>query len=348
MRKSHLFAAAGLVLLVSCGKKASLNNEVIRPVKIAVVASQSQIQKEFSGVVEAVDFVKLAFRVSGQIIQIPIIEGQKIKKGQLIAAIDTRDLALQYAADKSAYETAAAQLERNKRLLARQAVSLQDYEISMSTFQKAKSAYELSANNMRDARLVAPFAGSIEKKLAENYQRVSSGVPIVQLVNTGNLRIRFTIPDSYLYLLKAKNIKFQVEFDTFKGTSFEAKLEEFLDISTDGTGIPVTITINDPTFKKDIYAVKPGFTCTIRMEADMDEYLKDLAVIPISALFEDTRTNEECVWIYTDGKVTRRAVKVYSPTGTSQVFISEGLKPGEKVVMAGVYQLTEGEKVKPV
>lgn len=348
MGKIQLFAAVGLLLLASCGKKTTQNNDIVRPVKIATVESQSEVRKEFSGVVEAVDFVKLAFRVTGQIIKIPVIEGQRVKKGDLIAAIDTRDLALQYAADKSAFETATAQLERNKRLLAKQAVSVQDYEISMSTYQKAKSAYELSSNNMRDARLLAPFDGSIEKKLAENYQRVSSGVPIVQLVNTQNLRIRFTIPDSYLYLLKAKNIKFKVEFDTFKGTIFDAKLEEFLDISTEGTGIPVTITVDDPRFKKDVYAIKPGFTCSVRLEADMGDYLSNATIIPLSALFDDTKTDQKCVWIFNNGKVVRRSVKVLSPTGTNQVLISEGLKPGEKIVMAGVYQLTEGESVKPV
>ena len=52
-------------------------------------------RKDFSGIVEAVEYVKLAFRVNGQIIQLPVIEGQKVKKGQLIAAIDPRDIALQ-------------------------------------------------------------------------------------------------------------------------------------------------------------------------------------------------------------------------------------------------------------
>ena len=114
---------------------------------------------------EAVEYVKLAFRVNGQIIQLPVIEGQKVKKGQLIAAIDPRDIALQYAATKSAYETASAQVERNKRLLSRQAISVQEYEISLANFQKAKSRVtNTSANNMRDTKLTAPFDGSIEKR----------------------------------------------------------------------------------------------------------------------------------------------------------------------------------------
>lgn len=350
MKKSLLFITIAVLAISSCGKKDGQPQKNIRPVKIGIVESNSQIKKEFSGIVEAVEFVKLAFRVSGQIINLPVIEGQKVKKGQLIAEIDTRDLALQYAADKSAYETAAAQLERNKRLLSKQAISVQDYEISESSYQKAKSAFELSGNNMRDAHLYAPFDGSIEKKIADNFQRVSAGVPIVQLVNTNKLRIKFVIPDSYLYLLRAENLNFKVEFDTYKGKSFSAKLEEFLEISTDGAGLPVTIIIDDPTFDKAIYDVKPGFTCNINLEADINSFLPEkLTIIPLSALFEDTTINKTCVWILKkDNTVERRIVKVFSPSRESQVLISEGIQPGEEIVVAGVYQITNGETVKPI
>lgn len=138
---------------------------------------------------------------------------------------------------------------------------------------------------MRDTKLTAPFDGSIEKRLVENYQRVNSGEGIVQLVNTQNLRIKFTIPDAYLYLLRAKDPRFLVEFDTFKGHVFKARLEEYLDISTEGTGIPVSITIDDPSFDRDLYAVKPGFTCSIRFTADVGPLVQDSwTIIPLSAV----------------------------------------------------------------
>ncbi len=175
MKKNFGFVLAAAILLAGCGQKKETTTTTARPVKTTIVESRSIIRKDFSGIVEAVEYVKLAFRVNGQIIQLPVIEGQKVKKGQLIAAIDPRDIALQYAATKSAYETASAQVERNKRLLSRQAISVQEYEISLANFQKAKSEYELSANNMRDTKLTAPFDGSIEKRLVENYQRVNSG-----------------------------------------------------------------------------------------------------------------------------------------------------------------------------
>lgn len=349
MKKIYLFAISVMLLATSCGHKKERDAMLIRPVKTATASSQSVIRKDFSGIVEAVEYVRLAFRVSGQVINLPVVEGQRVKKGQLIAAIDPRDISLQYAADKAAYETAAAQVERNKRLLGRQAISVQEYEISVANYQKAKSAYELSSNNMRDTKLTAPFDGSIEKRLVENYQRVNSGEGIVQLVNTQKLRIKFTVPDDYLYLLRAKDVTFKVVFDTYPDIVFNAQLEEYLDISTAGTGIPVTITIEDPTFNRSLYDVKPGFTCKIKLASDVAPFLEEKLVnIPLSAIFGESENQKTYVWVVKDNKVSKREVTVYSPTGEANALISAGIQPGETIVIAGVHQLVDGQTVKVI
>lgn len=349
MKKIYLLAISVMLLATSCGHKKEGDAMLIRPVKTATASSQSVIRKDFSGIVEAVEYVKLAFRVSGQVINLPVVEGQRVKKGQLIAAIDPRDISLQYAADKAAYETAAAQVERNKRLLGRQAISVQEYEISVANYQKAKSAYELSSNNMRDTKLTAPFDGSIEKRLMENYQRVNSGEGIVQLVNTQKLRIKFTVPDDYLYLLRAKDVTFKVVFDTYPDIVFNAQLEEYLDISTAGTGIPVTITIEDPAFNRSLYDVKPGFTCKIKLASDVAPFLEEKLVnIPLSAIFGESENQKTYVWVVKDNKVSKREVTVYSPTGEANALISAGIQPGETIVIAGVHQLVDGQTVKVI
>lgn len=349
MKRIYLFTIGVMLLVTSCGHKKEGDTTLIRPVKTASASSQSVIRKDFSGIVEAVEYVKLAFRVSGQVINLPVVEGQRVKKGQLIAAIDPRDISLQYAADKAAYETAAAQVERNKRLLGRQAISVQEYEISVANYQKAKSAYELSSNNMRDTKLTAPFDGSIEKRLVENYQRVNSGEGIVQLVNTQKLRIKFTVPDDYLYLLRAKDVTFKVVFDTYPDMVFNAQLEEYLDISTAGTGIPVTITIEDPAFNRSLYDVKPGFTCKIKLASDVAPFLEEKLVnIPLSAIFGESENQKTYVWVVKDNKVSKREVTVYSPTGEANALISAGIQPGETIVIAGVHQLVDGQTVKVI
>mgnify|MGYP000759005421 FL=1 len=81
----YLFALTVTLIVTSCGQKKGEDIPLVRPVKTATVSSQSVILKDFSGMVEAVEYVKLAFRVSGQIIDLPVVEGQRVRKGQLIA-----------------------------------------------------------------------------------------------------------------------------------------------------------------------------------------------------------------------------------------------------------------------
>ena len=93
-------------LVTSCGHKKEGGATLIRPVKDSYCQLPIGHPERLLRIVEAVEYVKLAFRVSGQVINLPVVEGQRVKKGQLIAAIDPRDISLQYAADKAAYETA--------------------------------------------------------------------------------------------------------------------------------------------------------------------------------------------------------------------------------------------------
>lgn len=80
MKKEFGFVLAAAILLAGCGQKKETTTTTARPVKTTIVESRSIIRKDFSGIVEAVEYVKLAFRVNGQIIQLSVIEGQKVKK----------------------------------------------------------------------------------------------------------------------------------------------------------------------------------------------------------------------------------------------------------------------------
>lgn len=347
MKKMFLPLFACVIINTSCHTDKKEPIKLVRPVKSATAGTQSIIRKEFYGIVEPVEYVKLSFPLSGRINNLSVKEGQRVKKGDLIATLNSESFELQYAAEKAAYETATAQLQRNRRLVERQAISQQEYEISKANYQKALTAYKNAADDVADTRLTAPFDGSIQKRLAEQYQRINAGEGVVQLVNTENLHIKFTIPDTYLYLLHSPKQNYIVEFDIYRGHYFNARLIEYLDISTYGTGIPVTIAIDDSTFNSDIYDIKPGFTCGIRLTSDIEPFLqKEMVCIPLSAVFSKSHSDKEYVWIIRNNRVYQREIHVYSPTGESDVLIDNGLNAGEQIVTAGVYQLVEGDSVR--
>ena len=92
------------LIFFSCSKGNKVSQE-IRPVKVTEVTLRREVKRDFSGVVDAVKYANLAFRVSGQIIELPVVVGQKVKTGDLIAKMDPREILLQDDAAKAQYET---------------------------------------------------------------------------------------------------------------------------------------------------------------------------------------------------------------------------------------------------
>ena len=102
--KLRLFILSGLCawIGVSCGgKKENTGQESIRPVRVVKVESLGAMQKMYTGVVQAEEYSKLAFKVSGPLVEMNVDAGQKVKKGTVIAAVDPLDYNLQFEANMS-------------------------------------------------------------------------------------------------------------------------------------------------------------------------------------------------------------------------------------------------------
>lgn len=303
--------------------------------------------KEFVGVVSAVQYTNLAFRVGGLVTKTYVIDGSYVKKGDLIAELDPSDILLQLSADQSAYETAQSTLARNERLLAKQAISTQDYEIAKSKFQQAKASYRYAQNQLEYTKLRAPFSGSVEKKYVENFQRIDPGEAICKVINPDLLDVKFVLPESDIAMTKIKNGYF-VEFDNFRGNYFTASIKEVVDASVDGAGIPVTLSITDKNFIPEKYNIKPGFACRIKVLIEGDEVSRSFLTIPLTAIFTDAANiKDKFVWLYNPATstVSRRSVTTNGLIGTDRMIINDGLASGEMVVTAGVYQIEEGQRV---
>lgn len=122
-----LLVFIGVVGMISC-KQPEVKETGPRSVKVAKAIPLNVVEKSFSGVVSPDQFSDLAFKMSGPLIVLNVEEGQRVKKGQVVAEIDPLDYRLQYEAKKSSYLTAKSQMERSEKLIRKQAISRQDYE----------------------------------------------------------------------------------------------------------------------------------------------------------------------------------------------------------------------------
>ncbi len=345
MRFTWMVCMIPAFLWAGCKGKKETYQDTVRPVRVVNVESLGAINKVYTGIVEAEEYSNLAFKLSGPLVAMNVDEGQKVKKGQVIAAVDPLEYKLQYEANKAAYLTAKSQLERNKRLLSMQAISKQEYEIAEANYIKGKSAYETSANTLEDTKLKAPFDGFVEKKFVENYQKVMPGESIIKLVNPDKLAVGFTLPETSVDLTRTP-MTVTVEFDTYKGIWFKAGVKEFIDASPDGTGIPVKLVIDDSRFSRDIHNIYPGFSCKVNLKIETTE--ENSYIVPMSALFKNPTTNETSVWVYNPKTETvhGKTVVIGQLFGSDKIMVQKGLSNDDIIVVAGVNYITEGQKVK--
>lgn len=330
---------------VSACKQPEVKESGPRPVKVVQVVPLNVVEKSFSGVVSPDQFSDLAFKMSGPLIALNVEEGERVKKGQVVAEVDPLDYRLQYEARKSSYLTAKSQMERAEKLIQKQAISRQDYESTQASYANAKAAYENAENMLEETKLEAPFDGFIQKKYVENYQKVQAGEGIVCLINPNKLLVKFTLPENNMqYLLSSPDIF--IEFENYRGTLFKAKIKEYIEASPDGSGVPVSLYVDDPAFNLDDYKVATGFSCRVVLKISQEGF-EGCMQVPLTSVFSDPKNREKGVFVYNEstGKVERRGVKDGGLLDRDLVIITEGLKPGEKVVIAGTTRLVDGQPV---
>ncbi len=314
-----------------------------------MVKSLDTYQRDFIGTLVSVDNVELAFSVPGTIQSVDVVDGSVVRKGQVLATLDTEEYHLKVVAERENYLTAKSALERNERLLKRQAVSVQDYQISRAKYEAAYARFKYAESQLRKTNLVAPFTGSIQRVYAYDYQEVQAGVAVCRLINPSKLEVRFTLPQGDIRLVDMPE-NFFIEFEQPRGVEYSARIKEVVDASVDGAGIPVTLSITDQRFSPQRLNIKAGFACTVRVDIANNPTDEKYMTVPLSSVFVSATTNQEMVWVYNPqtSQLHAKMVKTNGLIGGQDVIISEGLQTGEQVVVAGVYQVTEGQRVKPI
>lgn len=313
-----------------------------RPVKSVVASSSKYVERDFAGLSTPLMAVNLAFKLSGQVLKTYVGTGEAVAKDQLLCQLDPRDMELQLISDRSTYEEAKSSYDRAQRLLSHDAVSMQEVERARSSYMTAKSHYENTSEILEQTALKAPFEAVVERIYIDDYQRVQAGEAIMRIVTPFTTKVEFTLPESSLMAIQDSLTRFRVRFDNLPDISFDAKIREYARTSSDASGFPVSLTINNPDPER--YRISSGMSCTITMITPQSD--REAVVLPLSTIFSPT-SGGTYVWIIgADDRVERHQVVLAEPTGQGSVVVENGVMSGDRVVSAGVYQLRDGQSVK--
>ncbi|MEM9968011.1 MAG: efflux RND transporter periplasmic adaptor subunit [Pseudomonadota bacterium] len=306
-----------------------------------VQARDTAIDRVFFGRVKARQTVDFAFQVGGQIVDLPIDEGQPVSQGQLIAQLDLEPFELNLARAQAQFDQASADFERFSRL--------RGSTVSQVSIDDAATAAELSEIAVRDAErslrvasLTAPFDGIIARRLVPNFSTVNAGTPIVRIHDMSDLRVEIEVPE--LLFQRAgqdPNILLEAEFPA----SDRRYPLEFREVAAETTQIGQSFQITLGMTPPEGLFVLPGASATV-YATQLDEAA---ALIIPTASIVFTPEGEAAVMVFEptgadSGTVRRTPVEVV-PDRSGAVQVITGLTSGMEVVAAGASLLSDGDSV---
>ncbi|WP_425331683.1 efflux RND transporter periplasmic adaptor subunit [Pseudoalteromonas viridis] len=352
VNKLALFFPA-LLLLSACqdAVQQTTTSQIIRPVKLHTVADPQAGQlRSFPAEVVANQGSYLAFRVNGELMEFPVLAGQEVKKGQLLAKLDPEDFELQYQQRKAQFELAVAQLNRIESLYEKSITSKAEYDQALANKQVAESAFKIAQTNLENSELRAPFDGTIAKVFVKNFENIVAKQNILRLETRDRMDVVIQVPEKLVARVN-KDLDYHptVIFDGYPDKSYLLNIKEW-----DTQADPVTLTykvVFSLPIPKD-FNLLAGMTGHVYVDpSKITNQSNSAIIVPNEAVFSE-QTQETAgnhyVWVYNPDsqQVSKRAVQ---PGQLRQqgFEIQSGLKPGDIIVSAGVHHLKEGLKVRP-
>jgi RND family efflux transporter MFP subunit len=220
----------------------------------------------------------------------------------------------------------------------------EDMQAKRAEINALKAAAANAKNQLDYASLTAPFDGSVAARYVDNYQTVQAKQPVLRLLDLSKIEVTIQVPEGLISLVPQVK-KAVCRFDALPDKEFTGQVTKIGSEASQTTRTyPVTVAVDQP---KD-GQILPGMAATVRglPEEDAKVAEQDL-VVPPGAVFAADAGQQSYVWVVDEGskKAARREVKTgkLTPAGMA---VSEGLKPGEWVVTAGVHSLRENQEVK--
>lgn len=350
LKKFIIAVGAFIVVLTTLGavKAAQVKKMMSTPQVMPVTAVSTAEAKSVSwysslhaiGTLAPVEGVTLSADADGTIVKIHAENGAAVKEGDLLVEFDTTVEFAQLAAAEARADLARVNVERNKDLWDRQAISKSEFDAASATFKQSGAEVAGLKAQIAKKQVRAPFAGRIGIRTINLGQFVARGAPLLPLQKLDPIYVNFTIPQRQLPVLSVGQ-KVSLIVDAFAQTPFAATVTAInpeVDPSTRSVSVQATVANTKEQLRAGMF---------VRVEVQMPQ-AEALVVVPSTAVAYASYGNSVFVVENIkgpDGKeflgVRQQFVKLGSTRG-DLVAITEGLKPGEQVVTAGVFKLRNG------
>ena len=336
-------ALIALLAFSACGKKGAQKTPPPRNVAVAKATTKDvPLYLDEIGTTGAYETVQIKAQVTGQIISREFTDGGDVKKGDLLFKIDPRPYEAVLSAAKADLALAQANLKRQTELAAKNVTATQELDTARANAMRAEAALAAAQVNLDFCDVRAPIDGRAGLRNVDVGNVVNPGgdTPLVTIQGLDPIYTDFTVAEPDLPLVRRylENPHLKVLTDA-EDDSVPPRLGDlyFIDNAVQpGAG---TVKLRAVTPNPD-RALWPSQFVRVRLILDL---LKDATMVPSGAV--QIGQNGPYVFVVkADSTLDLRPVKPGQAHGDETV-ITEGVTPGELVVISGQLQLSPGVKV---
>ena len=330
-------------LVTACGGENAATKtaaDEIFPVEVMTVR-QDSLRRTLNavGTVRYRRETPLGFTTSGKVASVRFNEGDFVKRGALLAALDSTSVGADLSVASAERDRARGELERIRSLYADGWVTKARFEAADATYKSSEARVRQAGFASGTAQLYAPSSGVILSRNVEPGQIVSAGTPAL-ILGQGDEGFIFRAPiidrdASQLRIGMAADIS----IESLEGTPITATISEIDGRANEATG---AFTVQFQLANRP--RLRSGQIGSARIE--LPSANNGSLQIPASALF-GVRTGEGLVYIVGDkNRVETRNVAIERVTDQF-VIVTGGIKPGDRIVTSGTGKLRAGSRVRP-
>lgn len=359
MKKLILIAIISILVIFAVnGCKRREENDLRFVEYVKIIPAKQDKRKEFFGYIQAGGEVKLGFEISGIIQRIYVNDGQKVKKGQIIATIDNELNEIEEremrAALKNAYvnyEHAKNYFERVNKLHAVGGISDNNMDKAKTDMETRKEEIEISEDKLLQAKkrasygkIRAPRDGVIVKKLTEEGNYTNAGNAVVIFQDNRNTEAKIFVSEKYINKIQ-NGATLEIKAEEINETPLIAKIKSITTTSIEEGSYRVTVE-----FDRKYTELKDGVGIKAFMEFE-NRNNKEVIVVPATSILEDEISSY--VWVLEIlkekgneeiAKIKKQKVEVIEISDNKAVI--EGVRRNDLVVTKGSEEVMEGQKVK--
>lgn len=296
---------------------------------------------EVQGEIQTDQNIIISPQFNGVLTDVYVHEGDKVKKGQLLATIDDGGLSSQLAQAQAQATLAKTTYERRKKLWDQQIGSEIEYLQAKTNYEASRKSAEQLQKQLNKAQVRAPFSGVIDDVISDQGQVVSPGTSqLFRLVNLSNMYVTADVPENYLDNID-KGSEVLVDLNSIN-KEFKGKVEQVSSfINPNNRSFKIRVSVPNASGK-----VKPNMIATIKIN---DYTAKKAILIPQNILQENAQGQSMAFIVNKKNDslgITQRVIVETGKSYNNKVEITKGLKPGQTLVIEGSRTMSDNQEIK--